>query len=189
MLTTAGTAAAPAARCRNVRRGSFILSSPINGALGRRTRRSKRGDRKDLPLKTSVQCTHPRSDALKFRTCSTGREVRGVCNFVRECTLPGNIRLTAVTARMFDEYFSGWKTDRCAHGASLSSLFENLRGQTRLGVVMGAFDNPDGGIRDGGALCEYGNRRYGRQGGGARSQMQKLSTGKFHGVPSRIAVA
>jgi hypothetical protein len=90
---------------------------------------------------------------------------------------------------MFDEYFSGWKTDRDAHGASLASLFEDLGAQTRLGVVMGAFDNLDGGIRDGGALCESGNRRYGRQGGRARGQMQKLSTGKYHGVPSRNAAA
>jgi hypothetical protein len=90
---------------------------------------------------------------------------------------------------MFDEYFAGWKTDRDAHGARFASLLEDLSGQTRLGVVMGAFDNPDGGIRDGGVLCEYGNRRYGRQCGRARGQMQKLSTGKFHGVPSRNAVA
>jgi hypothetical protein len=86
---------------------------------------------------------------------------------------------------MFSEYFAGWKTDRDAHGASLASLFEDLGGQTRLGVVMGAFDNPDGGIRDVGALSEYGSGRYGWQRGSAHGQMQKLSAGKFHGVPSQ----
>jgi hypothetical protein len=76
-----------------------------------------------LPVKTSDQCPHSRSDALEFRTCSTGREVGSVCGWVCEGTLPGDIRLTAVTARMFDEYFAGWKADRDAHGASLASLF------------------------------------------------------------------
>jgi hypothetical protein len=111
-----------------------------------------------------------------------------VCGCVREGTLPGNIRLTAVTAGMFDEYLAGWKTDRDAHSASLASLLENLGGKTRLGVVLGAFDNPDAGTRDGGALCEYGKGRYGRQRGSARGEMQKSSTGKFHGVFSRNAV-
>jgi hypothetical protein len=138
-----------------------------------------------LPLKTSVQRTHPRSDAFKFGTCTTGCEVRGVCGCVREGTLPGNLRLTAVTVRMFNEYFAGWKTDRDAHGASLASLFEDLGGQTRLGVVLGAFDNPDGGNRGGGALSACGNGRYGWQRRSARGQMQKLSAGKFHGVPSQ----
>jgi hypothetical protein len=29
--------------------------------------------------------------------------------------LPSDIRLAAVTARMFDKYFTGWKPDREAH--------------------------------------------------------------------------
>jgi hypothetical protein len=58
---------------------------------------------------------------------------------------------------MFDEYLASWKADRDAHGASLASLFENLGGQTRLSIVLGAFDNPDAGIRGGGVLSEYGN--------------------------------
>jgi hypothetical protein len=82
-----------------------------------------------------------------------------VCGRIREGTLPRNIRLTTVTGRMFDEYFAGWKTDRDAHGASLASLFEDLGSQTRLGVVMGAFDDPHASIRDSGVLCVCGNGR------------------------------
>jgi hypothetical protein len=107
-----------------------------------------------------------------------------VCGCIHEGTLPGDIRLAAVTAGLLDEYFAGWKTDRDAHGASLASLFEDLGGQTRLGVVMGALDNPAGGIRDAGTLSEYGNGRYGRQRGSAGGKMQKLSAGKFHWIPS-----
>jgi hypothetical protein len=107
-----------------------------------------------------------------------------VGGFVRENTLPGHIGLTAVTARVFDEYFAGWKADSDAHGASIASLFEDLSGQTRLGVVMGAFDNPDAGFRAGGVLSEYGDGRQGRQRCNTRCQMKQISTGNFHGVPS-----
>jgi hypothetical protein len=90
---------------------------------------------------------------------------------------------------MFDEYIAGWKADRDAHCASLASLFEDLGRQTRLCEVVGAFDNPDAGIRAGGTLSEYGNGRHGRQRGSTRCQMQQMSAGNFHGVPSRNAVA
>jgi hypothetical protein len=109
-----------------------------------------------------------------------------VCGCVREGTLPGNIRLTAVTVRMFGEYLASWKADRDAHGASLPSLFENLGGQTRLGVVLSAFDNPDAGIRDGGVLSEYGNGRYGWQRGSARGEMQKVLRGSFMAFPPEM---
>jgi hypothetical protein len=109
-----------------------------------------------------------------------------VCGWVRKGTLPGNVRLTAVAARMFDEYFAGWKTDRDAYGGSLASLFEDLGGQTRLGVVLGAFDNSDAGIWGGGGLSEDGNGRYGGKRYCARHQMQKLPTiEKFHGFASQ----
>jgi hypothetical protein len=41
--------------------------------------------------------------------------------YVGEKALPSDIRLAAVTAKMFDEYFTGWKPDREAHGGSLAS--------------------------------------------------------------------
>jgi len=63
---------------------------------------------------------------------------------------------------MFDEYFAGWKTDRDAHGGGLASLFKDLGGQTRLGVVLGAFDNFDGVSRDDRVLSYHGNGRCDR---------------------------
>jgi hypothetical protein len=48
---------------------------------------------------------------------------------------------------VLDEYFTGRKPDRDAHGGSLASYVEDLGGQARLGVVLGAFDDPDGARR------------------------------------------
>jgi hypothetical protein len=114
-------------------------------------------DRKDLPLKTRIQFSHLHANALKFRACGARRGVRIACGSVGEGALPSDIRLAAITARMFDEYFTGWKPDREAHGGSLASYIEDLGSQTRLGVVLCAFDYPDAASR--GDLSENGNRR------------------------------
>ena len=82
---------------------------------------SKCGDRKDLPLETRIQFSHLYANALKFRACGARCEVRVACGDVGEGALPSDIRLAAVTARMFDEYFTGWKPYREAHGGSLAS--------------------------------------------------------------------
>ena len=79
-------------------------------------RQSKGRDRKDLPLETRIQFSHLHADPLKFRACGARREVGVACGYVGEGALPSDIRLAAVTARMFDEYFTGWKPDREAHG-------------------------------------------------------------------------
>jgi hypothetical protein len=42
--------------------------------------------------------------------------------------LPSDVRLAAVTAGVFDEYFTGWKPDRGAHGGSLASYIEDRFG-------------------------------------------------------------
>jgi hypothetical protein len=146
-------------------------------------RQSKGRDRKDLPLETRIQFSHLHANALKFRACGARREVRIACGSVGEDALPSDIRLAAVTARMFDEYFTGWKPDREAHSGSLASYIEDLGGQTRLGVVLCAFDYPDGASR--GDLSENGNRRCDWQSSSSRCQMQKSSTGKFHGASSQ----
>src|SRR6516164_8280752 len=117
MRDTAGNTAAPAARCKNVRRGSFMRSLPIVLTV----RQSKCGDRKDLPIETRIQFSHLYANALKFRACGARCEVCVACGDVGEGALPSDIRLAAVTARMFDEYFTGWKPDREAHGGSLAS--------------------------------------------------------------------
>jgi hypothetical protein len=132
----------------------LTLSIPhaITITSGKPTRPSKGHDREDLPLETRIQFSHPHTNAFKFRACGTRREVRLACGCVGEGALPSDIRLAAVTARMFDEYFTGWKPDRDAHGGSLTSLIEDLGGQTRLGVVLRAFDYPSGACRGGRAL-------------------------------------
>src|SRR5262245_62674840 len=112
MRETAGSAAAPAARCKNLRRGSFMRSLPIVLTVPQ----SKCGDRKDLPLETRIQFSHLYANALKFRACGARCEVCVACGDVGEGALPSEIRLAAVTARMFDEYFTGWKPYREAHG-------------------------------------------------------------------------
>ena len=104
-------------------------------------RQSKERDRKDLPLETRIQFSHLHSNALKRRACRARCEIRLACRCVREGALPGDIRLAAITARMFDEYFAGWKTDRNAHGASLAPYSEDLGGQTGLREVLCAFDD------------------------------------------------
>src|SRR6266480_2812326 len=96
---------------------------------------SNGGDRKDLPLETRIQFSHLHADALKFRTRGARREVCVACGYVGEGALPSDIRLSAITPRMFDEYFTGWKPDRKAHCGSLASHIEDFGGQTRLGVV------------------------------------------------------
>src|SRR6476620_9601632 len=85
--------------------------------------------------------------------------IRVACGYVGEGALPSDIGFAAVPARMFDEYFTGWKPDREAHGGSLASYIEDLGGQTRLGVVMCAFDHPDGASWGDRALSAHGNRR------------------------------
>src|SRR5262249_5293343 len=62
MRDTAGSAAAPAARCRKFRRGSFMRSLPIVFTVPQ----LKCGDRKDLPLETRIQFSHLYANALKF---------------------------------------------------------------------------------------------------------------------------
>ena len=91
-------------------------------------RQSKGRDCKDLPLETRVQFPHLHANALEFRTCGARREVRVACGNVGEGALPSDIRLAAVTARMFDEYFTGWNPDREAHSGSLASYIEDLGG-------------------------------------------------------------
>src|SRR5262249_30808070 len=118
----------------------------------------------------------------KFRACGARREVLVACGYVGEGALPSDIRLAAVTARIFDEYFTGWKPDREAHGASLASHIEHLGGQTRLGIIMCTFDYPDGAGR---ALSEY---RSSWHSSSSRDQMQKPSARKFHGSPSREGI-
>jgi hypothetical protein len=147
-------------------------------------RQSKGRDRKDLPLETRIQFSHLHANALEFRACGARREVRVACRCVGEGALPSDIGLAAITASMFDEYFTGWKPDRDAHGGSLASYIEDLGGQTRLGIIMGAFDYPDGASRADRALSEHGNGRCDREGSSSRCQMQKSSTGKVHGVIS-----
>jgi len=88
-------------------------------------------------------------------------------------------------ARIFDEYFTGWKPDREPHGGSLASHIEDLRGQTRLGIIMCAFDYPDGAGRGDRALSENGSSWHSRS---SRNQMQKPSARKFHGSPSREGI-
>src|SRR5262249_21958360 len=137
------------------------------------------GDRKDLPLETRIQLSHLHANALKFRACGARREVRVACGCVGEGALPSDIWLAAVTARMFDEYFTGRKPYRDEHGGSLASYIEDLGGQTRLGVVLCAFDYPDGSRGDR-ALSEYGNRRCVWQSSSSRCQMQEYAAGKCH---------
>ena len=62
--------------------------------------------------------------------CGAHREVGVACGDVGEGTFPSDIRLAAVTARIFDEYFTGWKPDRGAHGGSLASYIED-----RVGLI------------------------------------------------------
>src|SRR5260370_859364 len=90
--------------------------------------------------------------ARKRRACRARCEIRLACSGVREGALPGDVRLAAITARMFDEYVAGWKTDRNAHGASLAPYSEDLCGQTGLREVLCAFDDHGGVSR--GALPE-----------------------------------
>ena len=97
---------------------------------------SKCGDRKDLPLETRKQFSHLHPNALECRTCCARRKVRFACGCIAEGALPRDIWLATITTRMLNEYFAGWKADRNAYGASLASLFEDLSGQTRLGVVI-----------------------------------------------------
>jgi hypothetical protein len=84
-------------------------------------RQSKGRDREDLPLETRIQFSHLHANALEFRACGARREVRVAGGYVGKGALPGDIRLAAVAAGMFDEYFTGWKPDREAHGGSLAS--------------------------------------------------------------------
>jgi hypothetical protein len=72
-----------------------------------------------------------------------------------------------------------------AHGGSLASHIEDLGGQTRLGIVMCAFDDPDGAGRGDRALSENGS---GWHSSSSRDQMQKPSARKFHGSPSREGI-
>jgi hypothetical protein len=134
-------------------------------------RQSSGRGREDLPLETRIQFSHLHANALEFRACGARREVRVARGCVGEGALPSDIGLAAITARMFDEYFTGWKPDRDAHGGSLASYIEDIGGQTRLGVVMCAFDYPDGANRGDRALSEDGNRRCDWQSGSSRCQM------------------
>jgi len=85
---------------------------------------------------------------------------------------------------MFDKYFTDRKSDREAYGGSLTSLIEDLGGQTGLGVVMCAFDYLNGAYRGGRALSKYGNRRCDWQSSSSRCQMQKSSARKFRRIIS-----
>src|SRR5215471_10496711 len=161
-------------------------SNPEQFALARvahdlSNRQSQRRDRKDLPLETRIELPHLHANALKFRACGALCEVRLARGDVGEGALPSDIRLAAVTAGVFDEYFTGWKPDRDAHGGRLASYIEDLGGQTRLGVVMRAFDGPDGAGRGDRALSEYGSSRHSS---GSRKEMQKPPASKLHGSSS-----
>src|SRR6516165_9957893 len=79
-------------------------------------RRSQR-----LAARNAIQFSHLYANALKFRACGARCEICVACGDVGEGALPSDIRLAAVAARMFDEYFTGWKPDREAHGGSLAS--------------------------------------------------------------------
>jgi hypothetical protein len=94
-------------------------------------RQLKGHDRKDLPLETRIQFSHLHANAFKFRACSACRQVGFACGCVGEGALPSDIRLAAIPARMFDEYFTGWKPDRDAHGGSLTSLIKEPRRPNR----------------------------------------------------------
>src|SRR5262249_28121264 len=117
-----------------------------------------------------IQFSHLHANAFKFRACGARRQIGVARRRVGEGALPSDIRLAAVTARMFDEYFTGWKPDGDAHGGSLTSLFEGLGGQARLGVILCAFDYPDG-VGWGRALCKYGNRRCDWQSNSSHGEM------------------
>src|SRR5262244_1081714 len=162
----------------------LTLSIPHAIISGVPTRQSKGHDRKDLPLETRIQFSHPHTNAFKFGACGARRKVRLACGCVGEGALPSDIRFAAVTARMFDEYFTGRKPDREAYGGSLTSLIEDVGSQTGLGVVMCAFDYPNGACRGGVALSTYGNRRCDWQSSSCCCQMQKSSATKFHGIIS-----
>src|SRR5262249_5038044 len=150
-------------------------------------RQSKRRNRKDLTLETRIQFPHLHASALKFRACGR-REVRVACGYVGEGGLPSDIRLAAVTARVFDEYFTGWQPDGEAHGGSLASYVGALGGQTRLGVVMCACDYPDGAGRGDRALSEHASRRCDRHSSSSRNEMKKPSARKFHGSSSHDGI-
>jgi hypothetical protein len=56
----------------------------------------------------------------QMRHLPRASEIRLANGCVGEGALPGNIRLAAITAGMFDEYFTWWKADGKALGASLA---------------------------------------------------------------------
>ena len=155
------------------------------GALRYADQQSKCDDLKNLPLETRIQFSHLQPDAFKFHARGTRREVRLPCGCVGKSALPSDIWLAPITARMFDEYFAGGKPDRETYGASLTSLLKDLGDQTRLGVVMCAFDYSDGTC----GLSQYGNRRCDWQSSRCRCQMQKGAARKFHGVVSLVQKA
>jgi hypothetical protein len=78
------------------------------------------GNQRDAIAKT---CRSKRAYSFLICTRTLSNSVlaaRVACDYVGEGALPSHIRLAAVTARMFDEYFTGWKPDREAHGGSLA---------------------------------------------------------------------
>ena len=105
------------------------------------TPQSKCCNRKDLPLETRIQFSHLYANAFKFKACGARRKVRVACGYVGEGALPSDIGFAAVPARIFDEYFTGWKPDREAHGGSLASYIEDLGGQTWLSEVLCTLDD------------------------------------------------
>jgi hypothetical protein len=72
---------------------------------------SKCGNRKDLPLETRKQFSHLHTNALECRTCCARRKIRFACGCIAEGALPRDIWLAAITTRMLNEYFAGWKAD------------------------------------------------------------------------------
>ena len=103
------------------RRSSRLATTPSVVVYLSHTGRYHRRYCKDLPLEMRIQFSHLHANTLEFRACGSRREVRVACGHVGEGVLPSDIRLAAVTARMFDEYFTGRKPDREAHGGSLAS--------------------------------------------------------------------
>ena len=67
---------------------------------------------KNLALETRIQSSRLHANTFEFRACGTHREVRVACGQVGEGAMPGDIRLAAVTARMLDEYLTGWPGGR-----------------------------------------------------------------------------
>ena len=96
----------------------FSISSPMNlpksPGESARTVTPARGQMQKLsrlPLETRKQFSHLHTNALECRTCCARRKIRFACGCIAEGALPRDIWLAAITTRMLNEYFAGWKAD------------------------------------------------------------------------------